>query len=177
MNKKNQNEVTEHDMLESTEKEITVDLQQQNQEYLAGWQRAKADYLNLKKETDDIIGNLRKSISTDLFVEFLSLWQHILTAIAHIPEDLKNTDWAQGFRHSQKQIEHWLEDNGITRIYTLGEKFNYEKFEAVDTVWDVTKPPDIVVSERAPGYERQGNVIVHPKVVVNTAPTDEIPDK
>jgi len=175
MNKKNQNLADAHENLESIADEVAVDLQQQNQEYLAGWQRAKADYLNLKKETDDIIGNLRHSISTDLFVEFLSLWQHMLSAIGHIPEDLKNTDWAQGFIHSQKQIEHWLKSNGITRIHTIGEKFDYEKFDAVDTIWDATKPPDIVLSERAPGYERQGSVIFHPKVVVNTAPADEVP--
>lgn len=174
MNKKNQNSLNEHEIPEPIEDEVTVDLQQQNQEYLAGWQRAKADYLNLKKETDDIISNLRNSISTDLFVEFLSLWQYMLSAIGHIPEDLKKTDWAQGFMHSQKQIEQWLKSNGITRMHAVGEKFDYEKFDAVDTIWDATKPPDIVVSERAPGYERQGNVIMHPKVVVNTPPVDKV---
>jgi molecular chaperone GrpE len=176
MNKKNEKNIDE-ELVEQTDiKDPLAELESKNLEYLAGWQRAKADYINLKKETDELIGNLRHSVKTELFIEFLSLWQHLLTAIEHIPENDKQTDWAQGFMHSRSQVENWLKDNGILRMKTLGQKFDYQKYDAVDTVWDASKPPDIIVAERAPGYERNGKVIIHPKVVVNTPPVKPVED-
>ena len=172
-NKKNKEELVEEKL--DNEKE-TTDLEEKNIEYLAGWQRAKADYINLKKETDGIIGNLRQSVKTEVFVEFLNIWQNILTAIEHIPEKDKQTDWAQGFMHSRSQVRNWLKENGIVQMKTIGQKFDYQKYDAVDTVLDKTKPPEVIVSERAPGYERNGEVIIHPKVVVNTEPEEQIED-
>ncbi len=156
----------------NTQQTTTIDeLTQQNQEYLAGWQRAKADYLNLKKESDEIIAKLRSAVRAEIFLEWLPYWQNLITAIAHIPVDLKDTDWAQGFIHIQRQIESWLLEHGVKKIKTVGEKFDYELHEAVETVWDEQVATDEIVQEKSPGFEYQGQVIIHPKVVVNT-PTD-----
>lgn len=151
----------------------TAELTKQNQEYLAGWQRAKADYLNLKKETDEIIGKLRQVVRAELFVEFLPYWQNLTTAISHIPKDLTTSDWAQGFIHSQRQIEDWLNTNGVKKINTIGEKFDYQKHEAVETVWDEKIPPEEIVAEKSVGYEYEGQVLIHPRVVVNSLPSDK----
>lgn len=151
----------------------TADLTKQNQEYLAGWQRAKADYMNLKKETDETIGKLRQVVRAELFVEFLPYWQNLNTAISHIPKDLVATDWAQGFVHSQRQIEDWLKNNGVKKMKTIGEKFDYTKHDAVETVWDEKFAADEIVAEKSAGYEYEGQVIIHPRVVVNTPPVSQ----
>jgi molecular chaperone GrpE len=152
---------------QTSDDNVTDELAKKNQEYLAGWQRAKADYLNLKKETDEIIGKLRQVTRAEFFVEFLPYWQNLTTAIAHIPADLQTTDWAQGFKHSQRQIEDWLKDSKIKKIETVGEKFDYSKHEAVETVWDEKKSNGEIIEEKLAGYEYDGQVIIHPKVVVN----------
>lgn len=153
-----------------------AELAKQNQEYLAGWQRAKADYINLKKETDEIIGKLRQMVRADLFIEFLPFWQNLTTAISHIPKDLISSDWAQGFIHIQRQIDDWLNKNGVKKVKTIGEKFDFNKHEAVGTVWDEKIAPDEIVEEKSVGYEYEGQVLIHPKVVVNTLPTDSKTD-
>ncbi len=153
--------------------DLTItELTKQNQEYLAGWQRAKADYLNLKKETDEIIGKLRGAVRAEVFIEWLPYWQNLTTAISHIPGDLKNTDWAQGFEHIQRQIEDWLNNNDVKKIKTVGEKFDYTKHEAVETVWDENVAVDEIVAEKSAGFEYQGQVLIHPRVVVNTPPAE-----
>ena len=149
------------------------ELTRQNQEYLAGWQRAKADYLNLKKETDEIIGKLRQVVRAELLVEFLTYWQNLTTAISHIPKDLTANDWAQGFIHSQRQIEDWLKNNGVKKMETIGEKFDYTKHEAVEIVWDEKIAPEEIVAEKSVGYEYEDQVLIHPRVVVNTQTADE----
>lgn len=155
----------------------TADLTRQNQEYLAGWQRAKADYINLKRETDEMIGKLRQIVRGELFIEFLPYWQNFVTAIKHIPKDLLEADWVQGFIHTQRQIEDWLDKNGVKKMKTVGEKFDYNKHEAVETVWDEKVAVDEIVAEKSAGYEYDGQVLIHPRVVVNTLPTNQDENK
>lgn len=180
MSKKNNlpNEKKHNETAASEDNQVDNDLNddeltRQNQEYLAGWQRAKADYINLKKETDEIIGKLRQVVKAELLVEFLTYWQNLTTAISHIPKDLVASDWAQGFIHSQRQIEDWLKNNGVKKIETIGKKFDYTKHEAVETVWDEKIAPEEIVAEKSVGYEHEGQVLIHPRVVVNTKPTDK----
>ncbi|MFH1030711.1 MAG: nucleotide exchange factor GrpE [bacterium] len=126
-NKKNNDE-------QESQKEFEKDLElleKKNQEYLSGWQRAKADYLNLKKESEKKYQDLIKFANAGLIIEMLPVLDNFKLALNHIPEDQKNLDWVVGMTHIKNQLEEILKNLGIEEIKTVGEKFNPELHEAV----------------------------------------------
>lgn len=122
---------SEQDTQNEFEKDLEL-LEKKNQEYLAGWQRAKADYLNLKKESEKKYQDLIKFANAGLIMEILPVLDNFKLAIAHIPEDQRGLDWVIGIMHIKKQLEDFLKNLGIEEIKTVGEKFNPEFHEAVE---------------------------------------------
>jgi len=160
--KKNNNE--EKEMLKF-EKDLEL-LEKKNQEYLDGWKRAKADYLNLKRESERKYQDLIKYANAGLILDILPVLDNLKLAIKHIPEDEKSLDWVKGIMHIKKQLEDVLKNLGIEEIKTVGEKFNPEFHEAVDNDKKAGKE-GIITKEAGPGYMMQGKVIQAAKVVVS----------
>ncbi len=147
---------------------VAVDWQKQAEEYLAGWQRAKADYLNLKKEMEEKISQLSTLAKGKVLLDFLPIYNNLLAAFDHIPEKYRQESWAEGFSHIKSQLEKFLADQGLERIETVGQKFDPQVFEAIETVSLEDKEEGEIVQEISPGYRLNGQILTHPKVVVNS---------
>ena len=63
--------------------------QKERAEYLAGWQRAKADYINLQREHEQKIANYCKFANEGLILELLPILDSFEAAIKNSPEDKK----------------------------------------------------------------------------------------
>lgn len=149
-------------------------------EYLDGWKRAKADYLNLKKETDQRYQELIKFANAGLILELLPVLDNFKLAVLHIPESEKNADWVIGIMHIKKQFQDILKTLGIEEIKTVGEKFNPELHEAVGREENLAEggegkdgeegkeeqSGDIIVKELRAGYMLNGKIIQAAKVIV-----------
>ncbi len=146
----------------------SVDWQKQAAEYLAGWQRAKADYLNLKKEMEEKIAQLSVLAKGKVLLDFLPIYNNLLAAFDHIPEKYRQEGWAEGFAHIKSQLEKFLVDQGLERIETVGQKFDPQVYEAIETVSLADKEEGEIVQEISPGYRLNGQILIHPKVVVNS---------
>lgn len=153
---------------EQKEESARVDWQKQAEEYLAGWQRAKADYLNLKKEMEEKISQLSTLAKGKVLLDFLPIYNNLLAAFDHIPEKYRQESWAEGFGHIKSQLEKFLSDQGLERIETVGQKFDPQVFEAVEMVSFKDKEEGEIVREISPGYRLNGQILIHPKVVVNS---------
>ncbi|MFH1192443.1 MAG: nucleotide exchange factor GrpE [bacterium] len=165
-----------------TQKEFENDLElleKKNQEYLSGWQRAKADYLNLKKESEKKSQDLIKFANAGLIMEILPVLDNFKLAVQHIPEEHKKLDWVAGIMHIKNQLENILNNFGIEEIKTVGEKFNPEFHEAVpagtrgfdadsgrDAMPRVLEEEGVITKELRAGYTMNGKVIQAAKVVV-----------
>lgn len=103
-------------------------------EYLDGWKRARADYENLQRETQDRIQRSVKFATEGLIQELLPIVDHFKYAFRAIPENEKESSWLVGIEHIQTNFLRVLEENGVTIIQTVGEKFNPEMHEAVEEV-------------------------------------------
>jgi len=149
-------------------KAVSVDWQKQAEEYLAGWQRAKADYLNLKKEMEEKIAQLSVLAKGRVLLDFLPIYNNLLAAFDHIPEEYRQESWAEGFSHIKSQLEKFLVDQGLERIETVGQKFDPQIFEAIEMVSEEDKEEGEIVQEISPGYKLNGQILLHPKVIVNS---------
>lgn len=161
---------SENNSLSSSEieklKEELERITKQNEDHLNGWRRAKADYLNLKKETDKKSRELIQFANAGLILQILPIYENFKTACDHIPQEDQKKDWVVGIGHIKKQFEDFLKSLGLEPIKTVGEKFDHNLHEAVGSEKCEGKEDDIIIKEVKGGFRLYENVLEPAKVVV-----------
>ena len=141
-------------------------LKEQNEEYLAGWKRAQADYKNLQNSTDEWKKDFVKYSNEEMIQGLLPILDNFKSAFSQVPENEKDSAWVVGFSYIKKQLEEFLGNNGLKSIETEGQEFDLEKHEAVEYKNDTDKKEGTVIKERRAGYELNGKIIQVAKVEV-----------
>lgn len=143
------------------------DLHKKCEEYLNGWKRAKADYQNLKKETEEKQKELIKFAGSEVIQDFLPLVDYFKFAFNHdIPKEYRESDWLKGMKHIQAYLNKILSDHGIQEIKTVGEKFNPELHEAVEQV-EGKGESGLVIEEVGTGFIKDNKVLRPARVKVS----------
>lgn len=147
------------------------ELTKKNEEYLNGWKRERADFLNYKKEEIERMSNLIKYSNQDLILNILPILDNIYLAESHIPEELKKNNWTEGFLQIQNQMIDFLKKEGIEEIKTIGEKFDPNTMEAVGEAENsgerVSAQSGVVVEEVQKGYTMHEKLIRPAKVKIS----------
>lgn len=100
-------------------------LQKEKEEYLTGWQRAKADYVNLQKELADAriyISNLTKEKIVEKLIPSLDSFE--LAFQDKTNWEKVDENWRAGMISVYKQIISALKSSGVERIEDAGIPFN-----------------------------------------------------
>ena len=140
--------------------------QKQKDEYLAGWQRSRADFLNYKKEEIKRIAELLKYANEDLILKILPILDNFEKAEKEIPQEKKDK-YLEGFLQIKKQLEDCLKNQGIEIIKSLNEKFDPNFHEVVQEIEAKDKESSIIIEEVKKGYILNGKVIRSAKVKIN----------
>jgi molecular chaperone GrpE len=149
---------------QTDEKLDIEELKQKCKEYLSGWQRAQADYINLEKEMERKRAEWIKMANTDLLMELLPVYDNLKLAMRHIPADKKESDWVVGIEHIKNQFKKFLEDMGIEEIVPhSGDKFDLDVHEAVKAEQENNNKIKKVLKH---GYKLNGRVLYPAKVIV-----------
>lgn len=135
-------------------------------ELLSGWQRAKADYSNQKKEEVKRAQEVAEWTNAAVMSEVLPVYNHFKLALKHIPEEQKKEGWVQGVMLIQKQFADFLDKYGIKEIKTVGEKFDPKIHEALTHEEIEEYETDQVFEEISPGYLLNDKVLMPAKVKV-----------
>jgi len=135
-------------------------LQLKCEEYLNGWKRERADFLNYKKDEMERISTLAKYANEELILKIIPILDNIYLAESHVPEELKENNWINGFSQIKNQLEKFLKEEGIEPIKTVGEKFDPNLMEAVEG------DGEIVSEEIQRGYTLHGKIIRVAKVKI-----------
>ncbi len=142
------------------------ELEEKCAEYLNGWQRAQADYHNLKKETEKKMSELREYVQADMLLELISVFDHFKLALKHIPDEFKKEEWLQGFLHIKNDFKEFLKKYEISEIETVNTEFNPEFHEAISQE-PSEQEENIIIKELKPGYTMNGKVIKPAQVIVS----------
>lgn len=141
-------------------------LEGEKQEYLLGWQRAQADYANLKKESDLRRVSDIKFASRKLIEDLLpTLDAYTMASSNKEAWESVDKNWRIGIEYIFNQLNSVLEKDGLTSFGKVGDKFDpslHESVESKDTD-DVVKD-DTIESILTLGYKLHGNVIRPAKV-------------
>ena len=157
-----------------TEKKLNIEelkkqleeCQKKKDEYLAGWQRERADFLNYKKEEIERIGEILKYAGEGLILKILPILDNFDLIEKKIPENLKNDENVRGILRVKTQFQDFIKNLGVEEIKSVGEKFDPNFQEVIEEVETKDKESGIVVEEERKGYKLHGKVIRPAKVRV-----------
>jgi molecular chaperone GrpE len=133
-------------------------------EYLSGWQRERADFLNYKKEEMERIGQLINYAKEELILEILPLMDNFEVIEKKLPENFKKDENVKGLLQIKIQLENFLKSLGVEEIKSVGEKFDPHLHEIVEEVEAKDKEPGIIIEEIQKGYKSNGRLLRPAKV-------------
>jgi len=134
-------------------------------EYLAGWQRERADFQNYKKEESRRGAEMRTYLTESMVRELLTVLDSFDIAFDFVPDDLKGHKWIHGTEQIRAQLFEVLRREGVEVIKTDAEVFNLALHESVEEVAS-EKPEGTIVEEIQKGYMLDGKVIRPARVKV-----------
>ncbi len=140
----------------------------EKEEYLAGWQRAKADFVNLKREEEKNRLELMKFANKDLIMEILSVADSFDMAFMNKDAWEKvDQNWRTGVEYIYGQLVSILEQNDVKQLNPLGETFDPNIHTSIESV-HAEKPEDDhkIMAVIQKGYMMHGTLIRSPKVRV-----------
>ncbi len=133
---------------------------------LSGWQRAKADYVNLKAESAKKYEELVPHVKIKILEEFLPLADSFEVAMANKEAwETVAPNWRKGVEYIYGQLVNILEAQGITAINPLGQIFEPSEHESV-AIAEVKKKEEDgrVLAVIKKGY-RLGSTVLRPAQV------------
>ena len=148
-------------------------LEAEKQEYLMGWQRAKADFVNARKNEAAEREEFVKFAREKLIKDFLLVSDSFEIAFSH-KESWEKVDkgWRAGVESIYAQLGKAFERQGVTMIGAVGEKFDPRLHVSVGLVHtDHESEDDEVAEVLQRGYMLEGKVIRPAQVRVKTLTT------
>jgi len=140
----------------------------EKQEYLDSWQRAQADFINLRKQDEKEKQELKKYAEKALIEDLVGVLDSFDMAFSDKEAWEKAPEnWRKGIEYIYNQFSGILSDRGLSRIGESGEGFNPDIHEAVSNVEVQDEDKDnTVVKVLQVGYKLHDKVIRHAKVEV-----------
>lgn len=121
--------------------------QKEREEYLNGWQRARADFANVKRDEDSRRIETVKNAKEQVFLDILPVLDSFDMAFSNKEAwESVAADWRKGVEYIYAQLISSLERNGITPIDPLGAPFNHHEHMSVENVPTQSREADETVS-------------------------------
>ena len=149
-------------------KEKIKKLEAEKAEYMDGWQRERADFINYKKRVENEKLEIIKYSNENLVSDIIPVLDSFDMAFAN-KEAWEKVDknWRLGVEYIHTQLMKVLGENGLKEMNPIGEKFD-PKFHVAEehTETDDEKKDGVIVVVKKKGYMLNDRVVVAPTVVV-----------
>lgn len=160
----------EGDFAESKIRELREKLKEaieKRDEYLAGWQRSKADFINGRKEEEERRQEIIRFSEAEIIKDFLPVLDSFETAFNAENWKKLDKDWQMGVKSIYNQLLDALKKNGIEEINSKNNLFDPREHEAVGEIEVDDKIKDgFILEESRKGYKMDGKVIRAAQVLV-----------
>lgn len=133
-------------------------------EYLKGWQRERANFINYKKEEKERFKEVMRFSNERIIKSLIAVLDSFNLAIQSFLDDGKdkkeNSDYLKGIYLIKSQLEDILQKEGVEEIKVKkGETLNPAFHEAVAEVENKKFAPHTIVEILEKGYILNGKVI------------------
>ncbi len=140
--------------------------QTKRDEYLDGWQRAKADAINMKKELAHDGIRMAARVKANLIEDLLPSLDSFDMAYGSPAWEAVDPQWRSGIDGIRNQLLEMLSKNGVERFGTVGEMLNPYLHEAVQEVAEGAGESGSVVKILRYGYKAGEHVLRPAQVIV-----------
>ena len=149
-------------------KEKVKILEKEKQEYMDGWQRERADFVNFKKRVEGEKVETIKYANENLIAELLTVIESFDMAFSN-KEAWEKVDknWRVGVEYIHVQFLKILKENGLVELDPIGQKFDPMNHVADELKATTNEKEDgIILKVNKKGFSLNSRVIVAPTVVV-----------
>lgn len=144
------------------------DSQKKSAENMDGWQRALADYANLKKDSAEQVKELKGYVLESFIEELFPVLDSFDMAMKNKETwESVNENWRKGIEYIYIQLTSILSNNQVEVVGNVGEKFNPDLHVAIEEIETDDEKKDGTVSEVVQkGYKGMKGVIRPAKVKI-----------
>ena len=100
-------------------------------EYLEGWQRARADFANYKKRVERDQAQTAQMVTGSILKRYLEILDDLDRALKNHPQDGDGALWANGIELIYRKLLTILENEGVKPMDPLGKDFDPTQHEAI----------------------------------------------
>jgi molecular chaperone GrpE len=141
---------------------------EEKQEYLTGWQRAKADHVNAKKRDEADKAEFVKFANERLIDGIIPVLDSFELAMGNKEAwEKADKNWRIGVESIASQLKKALSDAGLEEVNPIGQKFDPMRDEAAEYVpVDSEDKNHMIISVMQKGYNLNGRPMRPAKVRV-----------
>ena len=123
-------EVETLDEVSAFQNELTI-AQAKANEYLEGWQRARADFANYKRRVERDQAQTYQNAAASILKRYLGVIDDLERALKSRPKDGDGAAWAEGIELIYRKLLSFLESEGIQPMDAEGKPFDPNLHEAI----------------------------------------------
>jgi molecular chaperone GrpE len=141
-----------------------AEAREQADEYLDGWQRARAELANYKKRVEQDQENARQMAGISHLAKLLPVLDDFERAFQTLPPELSEEPWVDGVNMVQRKLQQVIEQEGVTPIETEGQTFDPNYHEAMTYEEIDGYEEGQIIAEMQKGY-KMGEWVLRPALV------------
>jgi len=134
--------------------------------------RAQAECANISKRLHQQHAELLKHAGIDIVRSLLAIVDNLERSVEGLTVASVDSALVQGIQLIVEQFHTTLRGHGVEPIEALGHGFDPSRHEALSSDPNADAPAGTVVEEFQRGYEMNGRVVRHAKVVVSAKPEE-----
>lgn len=133
-------------------------------EYLDGWQRARAEFANLKKRVEAEREEIRYRSNEELLLKVLPVVDDFERAFQELPPEMEDAAWVNGITMIMNKLHKLLESENVAPLEAAGKPFDPQWHQAMMQEETKDYPDGICIEEIQRGY-RLGDRVLRPALV------------
>lgn len=141
-----------------------AETQAKSNEYLDGWQRSRADFINFKKRVDREQAEVYQRATANVIKKYLEVVDDLELALRNRPEAGDGSVWANGIELIYRKLLTILENEGVQRIIPQGQLFDPNFHEAISLEPSDQTESGYIIGVLKSGY-MLGDKVIRPALV------------
>lgn len=133
-------------------------------EYLDGWQRARAEFTNYKKRIEREQAQIYQTVTGNIIKQYMEITDDFERALNNKPLGSDGAEWANGIDLIYRKLLAILQNEGVIRMDAQGQVFDPNLHEAITSEESDTYKSGEVIEVLQPGY-MIGDRVLRPAMV------------
>jgi molecular chaperone GrpE len=136
------------------------------EEYLDGWQRARAEFANYKKRVEREQAQTYQMAAGNILKRYLEISDDLERALKKRPKSNDDSTWAEGIELIYRKILSIMESEGVKTMEAEGQLFDPSMHEAISQEESEDHESGQIIEVVQPGYLLGDRVLRPAKVRV-----------